>query len=155
MLKFRFRLERLLDIRKYREREWELKLAVITGICVSLENEIKDVLAEKSRSFRRRYELFGNDVNGLKTMELFMARLERKAEKLKKELAIRELEREEIQKQYLAVSKERKVLEKLKEKRADEYYREQMQEEMKVLDDISTGARAREFVREGMTSGQV
>lgn len=153
MLKFRFRLERLLDIRRYREREWELKLAVITGICVSLENEIKDALAEKSRSFRRRYELFGSDVNGLKAMELFMTRLERKAEKLKKELAARELEREEIQKQYLVVSRERKVLEKLKEKKADEYYREQKQEEIKVLDDMSTGALAREFVREGMTSG--
>ena len=42
-----------------------------------------------------------------------------------------------MRKEYLEASKERKVLDKLKERQEGEFYREQLREEVKGMDDIS------------------
>ena len=54
-----------------------------------------------------------------------------------------ELKVEEARNAFLEASRERKVLDKLKEKRQKEYRKEMLGEEAKVLDDISGGASAR------------
>jgi len=43
MRRFQFRLERFLDLRRWKEREWEIALAKILGECLLLENRITEI----------------------------------------------------------------------------------------------------------------
>jgi flagellar FliJ protein len=51
---------------------------------------------------------------------------------------------EKVREKYLQAAKERKVLDKLKERRADEYYEKQKDEEFKTMDDLNTALRLRQ-----------
>jgi len=141
MRKFQFRLERFLDIRKYKEREWELKLATITGVCISIRNRIKENLKKIVISMKQRAMHSDSiDIENFLAYENFIVRLEHEISALQEELAIKELEREKIQDSYLIASRERKVLEKLKEKKEIEFYKNQRKTQFNETDDL-TGSR--------------
>ena len=140
MRRFQFRLEQLLELRRYREREWELKLARITGICLKIRLRIKEIDEVVRRSIA---SLFRSDVltdySYLISNELYMMRLRGERKEREEELEKREKEREEVQKEYITHSKKRKVLQKLKEKQEEEYYVLLRKEEFKSVDDINNG----------------
>jgi flagellar export protein FliJ len=69
--------------------------------------------------------------------ELYMIRLDRDRDRLFKELASAELEREEARRDYVEKRKSREVLDKYKERRQTEYYRLAEREEIKALDDMA------------------
>ena len=141
MRKFQFRLERFLDIRKYKEREWELKLAAITGECISIRNRIEENLKKIVISMKQRAMHSDSiDIENFLAYENFIVRLEHEISVLQEELAIKELEREKIQDSYLIASRERKVLEKLKEKKEIEFYKNQRKTQFNETDDL-TGSR--------------
>ncbi len=141
MRKFQFRLERFLDIRKYKEREWELKLAAITGVCISIRNRIEENLKKIVISMKQRAMHSDSiDIENFLAYENFIVRLEHEISALQEELAIKELEREKIQDSYLIASRERKVLEKLKEKKEIEFYKNQRKTQFNEADDL-TGSR--------------
>jgi flagellar protein FliJ len=142
MKAFQFKLERILAIRKHREREWEIRLAQATGECVQLRRDIESRVMHKAEALRR----MGLEHLGAGEMlesHLYMARLDQEAERKSAELVVCERERERIQGHYLEASKDRKVLDKLREKRSGGYLKEQRTEEIKELDDINTGRAAR------------
>ncbi len=144
MRKFRFRLDRLLELRRYREREWELKLATITGRCLLIDQRIQQNRHNIVRTIRSRQLSVGRlDLNSLFACELYMSRMDNEIGSLERELELRERERDEVNQKYLVVSKDRKVLEKLREKKEADYYRGQKKEEFKIADDITTGRSAR------------
>jgi flagellar FliJ protein len=58
----------------------------------------------------------------------------------------------EARERYLEASRERKVLDKVKERRYAEYRKAALAEEVKVLDDISGGAPARAAVSGGLAA---
>jgi len=66
----------------------------------------------------------------------YLLRLDYTKEQLLKEAALAEQKVEEAREEYLEASRERKVLDKLKEKRQKEYRKEIFTEETKVLDDL-------------------
>jgi flagellar FliJ protein len=66
----------------------------------------------------------------------YILRLEQEAERLTEEAAQAELVVEEKRNLYLEASRELKVMEKLKEKRAAEYRKEMFAAETKELDDM-------------------
>ncbi|MBN2532473.1 MAG: flagellar FliJ family protein [Spirochaetales bacterium] len=146
MRRFRFRLEQLLLLRQHTEREWELKLARATGICLTLKRRIHEIdeLIQGTIAC-----LFRPDTNYAFRIssELYMARLREEQKNRQEELVKREKEREEVQKVYLEHSKKRKVLEKLKEKREAEYYSLMKKEEQKTIDDINNGVYTRKKSR--------
>ncbi|MBN1524454.1 MAG: flagellar export protein FliJ [Spirochaetales bacterium] len=147
MRKFQFRLERILEIRRYHEREWELKLAEITGKCILLENQI--VLCRKNI-----YDSLGDrsvapgfiDMVFFIEHELFVAKMKQSILEYSKELEVRNQEREKVKEIYIEFSKKRKVLEKLKERREAEYYAMQRKEEFKTLDEINTSSLTRKHL---------
>ena len=139
MRAFRFKLERILTLRKHREREWEIKLAEITGKCVALRREIEDAASKKADAFFHQRP----DTWEYLTTHRYMRRLDQEIRKKSEELAVREQEREKVQAEYLKYSRNRKVLDKLKEKREAEYMHQQKVEEVKQIDDINTGRAAR------------
>ena len=144
MRRFQFRLERLLEIRRYREREWELKLAAATGRCFMLRQQIQNRRQAILQSIRDREQPLGFlNVQSLFACELYIERLDQEIGKLEIELEQKELKRQEVQHSFLDASRERKVMQKLKERKQTEYYREQKKEEINVLNDISTGISAR------------
>ena len=149
MKRFRFRLEQLLALRKHQEREWELKLADITGKCLLLENAIRECQGNVLESFDKRRAGEGTlDMVDYVAAEMYMARLRQEIEEHRAELEIRHKEREEIQKGYLEAAKKRKVLDKLKERRADEYYRQAKGEEQKTADEVNNAS----LIRAGLVS---
>jgi flagellar FliJ protein len=137
MKRFSFRLEKILEIRKYHEREWELKLAEITGTCMRIEGEIRNLLSERSEAFQKRHLSLERDISYLLYSELYMQRLQQSADRLSRDLREKEKILEEVRDQYREASKQRKILEKLKEKRQKENYKKQRDEEIKAIDDIA------------------
>lgn len=138
MKRFRFRLERLLEIRAFRERQWLARLAEASGHFARVGREIRDNAAARRGAFdleaRRGSQL---DLEMLTYRERYLSRLSAENRRLQEELEQRRRRREEVQKSYLEASRERKILDKLKERRAAEYYADGRREEFKAQDDLS------------------
>jgi flagellar protein FliJ len=144
MKRFQFRLEHLLELRKYKEREWELKLAKITGVCLALGRRITEIGREINLTIQSLFEAGSiGDYSYRISRELFMTRLRQERKEKEFELEKREEERKKVQEEYLVHSRKRKVLEKLKEKQEQEYYILMKKEEFKALDDINNGLYTR------------
>jgi flagellar FliJ protein len=71
----------------------------------------------------------------------YRLRLDNNKELLLKETALAELKVEEAREEYIETSKERKIFDKLKDKRQIEYRKVAEIEETKILDDVSAVAR--------------
>jgi flagellar FliJ protein len=141
---FHFRLERLLEIRSYRERQWLARLAAASGLCTRLMRRITES-GEAARSAftidsRRGNEL---DLSVLVHKEHYINRLGQERKALQEELQEKERQRSEVQHRYQEVSRDKKVLEKLKEKREKDYYSQAKLEEFKAVDDLNSS----QFVR--------
>lgn len=147
MKRFRFRLERLLELREHREHDALLRLAEATGHCVRLNRGLRELAERRLEAFDSPFTA-GREVDlGLFTYrERYLAWLEARKRRLSEELAAREKTRREVQAKYLEASKERKVLTKLKERRAAEHRLESRREELKAQDEITTSRFGR---REG------
>jgi len=148
--RFHFRLERLLDIRTYRERQWLAKLAAASGLCTRLSRRIT-ANGEAARGAlyidtRRGHEL---DLSLLTYREHYINRLGQEQKKLREELEERMRQREQVQSKYQEVSRDKKVLEKLKEKREADYYKQGKLEEFKETDDLSSS----QFIRKSRMRG--
>jgi len=142
--RFRFRLERLLELRAHREREALYRLAEATGRCVRLTRSIQELAGRRGEAYRSVPAAGGIlDLGLFAYRERYLAWLEATRRRLTDELARREKERLEVQQKYLEASRKRKVLDKLKERRAAEHYREERAEEFKVQDDVAAG----QFIR--------
>ena len=141
MRRFAFKLERLLKLREHAEKDWENRLGEITSRCNVCRRRIAGKEADHSRILEARSR--GTGVTDLTAAELFMRRMREEIRSLNGELAGLEKTREEIQARYLEASRERKILQKLKERQEQEYMKEQVKEEAKILDDINNSAAAR------------
>jgi flagellar FliJ protein len=152
--RFQFRLERFLDLRRWKEREWEIALAKILGECLLLENRITDIGTEIGAS---QLAVFTDgtrvDIEAMSRRELYVRRLVRERERARVTLEEKRREMEKVRAKYLEASKERKVLDKLKERQSGEYYVRQRNEEYKTLDDLNTSSSAARGVRADVPGG--
>jgi len=144
MRRFQFNLEKILELRRYHERQCELRLGEATGICNALHRQIQERSVRKKDVFARRGTL-GRDISSFLSVEYYTLRMDREMERLRKELERAEAERRERQTEFLEASKKRKILDKLKERKQKLYYREQMKAEQKALDDISSSMYIRKL----------
>ena len=144
MRRFQFRLERFLDLRRWKEREWEIRLAHATGKVVLLQNRIAEIGVEIGASYGRSYTNGpAVDIHAMAGRELYVQRLAAERGRKTAELAVRLRELEEVRARYLEAARDRKVLDKLKERRAGEYYEQQRDEEYATVDDLNTASRLR------------
>lgn len=146
MRRFRFRLERLLELRAHREQEALYRLAEATGHCVRLARRIQELGQERGAAYHSVPGQAGSldiDMGLFAYRERYLAWLESRRRRLKAELAARESQRLEVQARYLEAAREHKVLEKLKERRAAEHRRLARVEEFNVLNDVA----ASQFLR--------
>jgi flagellar FliJ protein len=157
--RFRFSLEKALNVRKYRERETEIALGRAVGELSAVEQQLKDLaLRRRAGEDEFRAGLAGFDAAGsggagraddYRNYAFYMRRLEHTKEELLEAAAGAQLKVEEERERYLEASRQRKVLDKLKEKRARQYHRAALAGETKILDDISGGREARDRAAEG------
>jgi flagellar FliJ protein len=142
MKRFWFDLEKILAIRAYREREAEIELGRAVGILTAIEQKIQSLAVTRSKAASCRFAL-GNGADEIRRYELYIRRLDADRERLFKEAAEAELKVETARQVFLDASRERKVLDKLKEKRRLEYHEAWLVEETRAQDDIACGSAAR------------
>ncbi|MCL2093277.1 MAG: flagellar export protein FliJ [Treponema sp.] len=135
MRPFRFNLQKILDLRIYDEEEAKIELGRATGVLVDLENRIKALAAERARTAASQFD-GANSAAMIQQYMYYLLRLDNLKEELLSEAAQAELKVEEAREAYLAASRERKVLDMLKERKQKEHRKEMLLEETKVLDDV-------------------
>jgi flagellar FliJ protein len=144
MRRFQFRLERFLELRRWKEREWELALAKKLGECLLLERRIAEIAEEVSASFLSGFRT-GNaiDIDSMMRRELYVQRLAGERVRTQETLVQRRTELKEVRAGYLEAAKARKVLDKLKDRQAAASHEQQVDEEFKTIDEINTAAATR------------
>ncbi len=154
MRRFQFRLERFLDLRRWKEREWEIALAKALGECLLLENRIAEIGQLIGSS---RLSVFTDgarvDVEAMARRELYVQRLAVERTRTQVTLEEKRREMEKVRAKYLEASKERKVLDKLKERKSEEYYDRQRDEEFKAVDDMNSAAAVARGIRADVPGG--
>ncbi|MDZ7795113.1 MAG: flagellar export protein FliJ [Spirochaetia bacterium] len=144
MRKFQFNLEKILELRKYDEQQWEIKLGQAIGRCTALKKKIEERRSSRKRTFNQRH-LDTGDMRMFMYVENYTHRMDQEITELRAELEQAEKERKDVQEKFLEVSKKRKILDKLKERKQQMYYKKQEKQEQKVLDDISSAQYARKL----------
>ncbi len=137
MRKFNFRLEPFLRIRTYREKTSELELARAIGTCMALQGHLQDVKREIQNNTACSIGGILLDLSDLQARNAYIAWLEKELGSTQERLHRAEAERKKKQEQYLSASRDRKILEKLKERKAEEYYDAQWKEEFKRIDEVA------------------
>ncbi|MDR2758103.1 MAG: flagellar export protein FliJ [Spirochaetaceae bacterium] len=144
MKRFRFKLEKVLDLRIHRERETKIALGKAIGTLSLIEHNLEELARERFNAGEERFSPAYGTADIL-VHDLYIRRLEETQDRLLQEAAAAELKVEEARDEYLDASRDRKVLDKLKEKRWGEYRKIREAEDIKNLDDISGGASARKM----------
>ncbi len=142
MKRFRFNLEKLLELRAYDEQNWEMELGKIVSKCNTMERRIRKLKSDKTKAFFK-YNLENSGMEMLRISELYYKKLNFEMSQAALKLDAYKSEKIKIQKKYIEASNKRKVLDKLKEKEEQTYYKEQALEEIKEIDDISIGITLR------------
>ena len=136
MRRFKFPLEKILQIRKYKEEECKLALGQAISILTMIENKIKGTAVKRHQAAIQRFE----EPLEMASWDFYILRLEQEAEKLVKQAAQAQIVVDEKRAIYLEALKELKAMEKLKEKQKKEYRKKMLNNEMAVVDEI-TAAR--------------
>lgn len=142
MKPFTFGLEKVLNLRKYYEDEAKMELGRAVGVLAELESKLLILGQERARAAAAQFSP-GNSAVQIQQYMYYLLRLDNTKEQLLKETALAELKVEEAREAFVEASRERKVLDNLKEKRQKEYHKFMLAGEAKVLDDISASAHAR------------
>ncbi len=136
MRRFEFSLEKVLELRRYAEREWELKLAEVTGRIVGAEHEVSRVRGARDEVTEMGVQPGRIDMTALSGREEYLALLERRSVELRGRIARLEKEREQVRQKYLRASQSRKAISELRIRREREYYKLARKEEVRELDEI-------------------
>jgi len=136
MKKFAFNLEKILQIREFKEEECKLALGQAISALNKIESEIKITALMKHNAMNERFK----DSAAAQSWDVYILRLEQEAQKLTEQAAKAELVVEEKRAVYLEASKDLKAIEKLKEKQERKYRKEMLDAQMNEVDDI-TAAR--------------
>lgn len=141
MKKFNFRLEKLLMLKEYAEMEAKLKYASVLQKKLDIENENrniqKSIIKSLSDSYKQTDEGEAINLDLLSIQEEYITNLISKIE-------INDGKKQDIEKKLTVLreeltftTKERKVMDELKNKSYLKYRKEAKKEEIKEIDDIA------------------
>jgi flagellar FliJ protein len=136
MKRFHFTLQKALDLRAYRERDAEIELGRAVKHLTELTDRLKTLAGERSRAAAGRFAP-ANSAGDMIAWERYITRLDAQKEELLKEAAAAELTVNEKRGAYLEASRNRKVLDKLRDRRFGEYRALARSEEVKTADDAA------------------
>ncbi|ADK80693.1 flagellar export protein FliJ [Sediminispirochaeta smaragdinae] len=145
MKRFQFALESILELRQWEERQKEIDLGKIIGECVTVRRQIEERTMQERQSFLDRRD--GFDLEELLEIEHFGRRMRCERQELSIRLEDLEAKRAEAQEEFLEASRKRKVLEKLKERKAEIHRKQELAVQQRSLDEIGSSLSVR--VRQG------
>lgn len=138
MARFVFKLQPLLNVKLQMEDNLKnemgravRKLEEQKGILHALEDEREAYAAEFSRKSGQ-----GTTVERLKEYAVYISVLKQKSEYQKESVKLAKENVDKIREQLIDVVKQRETLEKLKEKKYEDFVKEQLKEENKLVDEI-------------------
>jgi len=137
MKRFKFNLEKVLDLRAFREKEARIELGRAVGALTAIENRLRANAESRATAAAERFSsLSAGGLSSMFAWDGYILRLEREAALLQEEAARAELVVQEKRALYIEASRELKVMEKLREKRAVEYRREMFARQTAEMDDL-------------------
>ena len=136
MRRFKFNLEKILSLRKFKEEECKLALGQAVSFLNKIENDIKTTGLKRHNAVLQRF----NEPGEIPSWDLYILRLEQETDKLLEQAAKAQLVVEQKRALYLEAQKDLKAIEKLKEKQQKEYRKEMLNHEMEEVDNL-TAAR--------------
>ena len=135
MKKFSFRLEKVLSLRAFKEKEAKVELGRAVAEVESIQQQLEQVARER---FEQNKARSGNsNIHDLQIIEHYINRLDLRKEELLEELVQAQLIVEEKRRILNEAMKETKVLSKLKEKKQAVHRKEVLLDAEKTLDDIA------------------
>ena len=137
MKRFKFDLEEVLQLRKFREEECKLVLGQAIGVLNRIENEIKETAVKRHNAASQRF----TDIGETAAWENYILRLDREAQKLAEKAVQAEIVVDEKRALYLEASRALKAVEELKGKKKKEHRKKTMDLQMAEIDDL-TAARS-------------
>lgn len=137
MKRFSFNLQKVLQLRKFKEDECKLALGQAISILNEIENKIKETAVKRHHAASERFA----DPGQIAAWDNYIVRLEQEAQRLTEQAAQAEIVVEEKRALYLEASKDLKAIEKLKEKREKEYRKEMFDYEMAEMDNLTAARR--------------
>lgn len=142
MREFHFRLQSILDVRRYQEDQRRLELGAIASRCARLQRDIDARRVERRRVLTvLEPDRHSGDVAYRIVQAAYAMRLEKEAQALEAELRTAEQERLEAVERYRLARRDADVLERLRDRRAAVYRKEQKRDEQKRMDDIAMSRR--------------
>ncbi|MDR2149641.1 MAG: flagellar export protein FliJ [Spirochaetaceae bacterium] len=139
MKQFVFNLQKVLELRHYYEREAEINLGRAVGVLSAIENNLESVAQERCR-IAEHYSA-GYEAHDILVIDRYLQRLAVTKDKLVQEAAEADKKVEAARELYLNASRDRKILDKVRENRQSEYHKAMLLEEIKEIDDL-TGTKA-------------
>lgn len=140
MKKFIFKYERILDVRIALENELKNNLGKVNKIILDKEDELEIAIGDNNSYFRYVEEIMKDGVRAadLRSVEHHKEYLNSKITGIKQAINTLVAKRTEIQRDLVEANKQRKVMEKIREKDYEEYLDLEAAEEAKVIDEIVT-----------------
>jgi flagellar FliJ protein len=134
MKRFRFNLEKIMQLRKFREEECKLALGQAVSFLNKIENDIKETALKRHAATNLRF----SNVTEIASWENYILRLDQQADRLTEQAAKAQIVVEEKRALYLEAQKDLKAIEKLKEKQQKEYRKEMFNNEMNEVDNLTS-----------------
>ena len=137
---FRFKLQRVLDLKLKQEDEKKNQIATLMQAIKTKEDELEALISEKKQ---KEFSLNDNRKRGISILEIrninqYLLFLDKKINTLRFEISSLESNLNQKRQEYLELQKERKTFEKLKEKDYEKYLYKEKKEEEKMIDQIVT-----------------
>ncbi len=134
MKRFNFKLEKLLNLREFYEKQAQLDLARAISEKEAIDLRLKTIASLKVESNKKITNTF--DVSDLHSTQNFITRLNIERDKLLEEIVFAEEKVKEMQVIYRKAMAERKAISKLKEKKLAIWKKENLKAEDEFIDDI-------------------
>ncbi len=134
MKRFNFKLEKLLNLREFYEKQAELDLARAIAEKEAIDLRLKTIASLKVESNKKITNTF--DVSDLHSTQNFITRLNIERDTLLKEIVLADEKVKEKQEFYRKAMSDRKAISKLKEKKLAIWKKENIKAQDEFVDDI-------------------
>ena len=142
MARFRFRLQKVLDIRQMIEDQLVLELARLRAELESEQARLVELVSEmEAHKAVMKRRLTEADAEKIRESYEYIQSLRRRILEQEKVVAEAAQRRDEKLTETIQASQDRKVMERLKERQQAEHQAEMLSEEQKSLDDMASARR--------------
>ena len=135
MKSYKFSMESILNLRENKEKSTMENLAKVQNQLEIQKDILKDLIMEEEKIKSNCTKL--KDIHELRHHNLYKEEIEEKISKQDELIDKTNIKLEEVRRELIEAQKERKIMEKLKEKDMDNYINNMRQVEQKELDEIA------------------